>query len=117
MIIGLDDKSETRDSPEVGARNHFFPPSLPLPSSTEEKWKLRISGNRANSLFLLRLIFSSLASKGVAEVVAVAVAMAVLRRRERRGGEAAETVAGGGGRRMDSFIFPVDLAYISPPPP
>lgn len=23
---------------------------------------------------------------------------------------------GGGGRRMDSFIFPVDLAYISPPP-
>lgn len=46
----------------------------------------------------------------------MAVAMAVLRRRERRGGEAAETVAGGGGRRMDSFIFPVDLAYISPPP-
>ena len=64
---------------------------------------LRIAlGNASElALFLLRLIFSSLAwRKGW----------------RWRKSEVRRDNDDGGGKRMDSFIFPVDLAYISPPP-
>lgn len=97
--------------------NHFFPPS---PSPSEQKWKLRISGNRASSLFLLRLIFSSLLALltgggGGLEVVAMAIVVAE-RGKERR------LEVGGRRGQEDGFIYLSRRSSLyftarAPPPP
>lgn len=95
--------------------NHFFPPS---PSPSEQKWKLRISGNRASSLFLLRLIFSSLLALltgggGGLEVVAMAIVVAE-RGKERR------LEVGGRRGQEDGFIYlsrRSSLYFTARPPP